>query len=356
MTELLVGTRKGLFALEGDAGGPFEVTTRAFSGEPVEYAMRDARSGRYLAATTSPFYGPKFWTADELDGEWQQADGLELPEGGDAALTRIWVIVAGEEDGLLYAGGDPGVLFESRDGGASWALNEGLWEHPTRPEWNPGNGGLCLHTIVPWPGDPSRLMVAISAVGVWLSDDGGASWRHSNDGIVPRYVPDDARDNPIQHCVHDVRRSAARPERLFMQFHDGVYRSDDGGASWIEVGTDTGLPSDFGFPVVVDPSDPDSAYVIPLVGAMDRTTPSGAVGVWETRDAGASWSSRSDGLPGADAYLTILREAFDSAGEGVRLELYFGATSGDVFGSGDAGASWSTVADHLPPVYSVRTA
>jgi photosystem II stability/assembly factor-like uncharacterized protein len=353
MTELLVGTRKGLFALSGQPGQAFEVAARAFAGQSVEYAMRDPRSGRYLASVTSWFYGPKIWVADDPAGEWEQADGLELPEG-DAALARIWVIVAGEEDGLLYAGGDPGVLFESRDGGSTWELNRGLWDHPTRPDWQPGNGGLCLHTIAPWPGDPKRLMVAISAVGVWLSDDGGISWRHSNTGIVPDYVPDDARDNPIQHCVHDVRRSPSKPERLFMQFHGGVYRSDDAGGSWIDVGD--GLPSDFGFPIAVDPSDPDSAYVIPLIGAEDRTTPEGKVSVYETRDAGATWKPRNGGLPQGDAYLTVLREAFDSRGEGASLELYFGATSGDVFGSSDAGASWSATATHLPPVYSVRTA
>jgi hypothetical protein len=357
MTELLVGTRKGLFVLEGEPGSGFEVSARAFAGQPVEYATRDPRSGRYLASVTSWFYGPKVWLADDPAGEWQQAEGTALPAGDDASLERIWVIVPGEEDGLVYAGGDPGVLFESRDGGLTWELNRGLWDHPTRPEWNPGNGGLCLHTIVPWPGDPSRLLVAISAVGVWLSDDGGASWRHSNTGIVPRYLPEEARGEAvINHCVHDVRRAPDRPERLFMQFHDGVYRSDDAGESWLDVGTGTALPSDFGFPVVVDPADPDSAYVIPLLGAEDRTTPGGAVQVWETRDAGASWAPRGSGLPSGDAYLTVLREAFDAAGAGDGLELYFGATSGDVFGSGDAGASWSAVAEHLPPVYSVRTA
>jgi photosystem II stability/assembly factor-like uncharacterized protein len=355
MTELLVGTRKGLFVLGGSKGS-FSVKARAFAGEPVEYAMKDQRSGRYLAATTSPFYGPKIWITDDPAREWEQAEGVSLPEDGDASLARVWVIVPGEDDGLLYAGGDPGVLFESHDGGSTWELNRGLWDHPTRPDWTPGNGGLCLHTIVPWPGDPNRLLVAISAVGVWLSDDGGSTWRHSNDGIVPRYLPEEARDNPIAHCVHDVRRATARPERLFMQFHDGVYRSDDAGETWIDVGTGTGLPSDFGFPVVIDPADPDSAFVIPLVGAMDRTTPGGAVTVWETRDAGASWAARTDGLPAGDAYLTVLREAFDSEGEGSSLGLYFGATSGDVFGSSDGGASWVTVADHLPPVYSVRTA
>jgi photosystem II stability/assembly factor-like uncharacterized protein len=316
--------------------------------------MRDRRSGRYLASVTSWFYGPKVWSADDPAGEWEQGEGMTLPDGSDKALERIWVIAPGEEDGLVYAGGDPGPLFESRDGGRTWDLNRGLWEHPTRPEWNPGNGGLCLHTIAPWPGDPRRLLVAISAVGVWLSDDGGATWRYSNTGIVPEYVPEEARGNPIQHCVHDVRRAPARPERLFMQFHGGVYRSDDAGETWIDVGD--GLPSDFGFPIVVDPADPESAYVIPLIGAEDRTTPGGRVQVWETRDAGATWAPRGDGLPQENAYLTVLREAFDTDGDGGSLGLYFGSTSGEVYGSADAGATWSTVATHLPPVYSVRVA
>ena len=354
MTELLVGTKKGLFRLEGDPGDGFEITARAFAGQSVEYAMRDPRTGRYLASVTSWFYGPKIWVTDDPTGEWEQAEGTTLPEGDEKALERIWVIAPGEADGVLYAGGDPGPLFESRDGGLTWALNRGLWDHPTRPDWNPGNGGLCLHTIAPWPGDPSKLLVAISAVGVWLTDDGGETWRHSNEGIVPDYVPEETRDqNPIQHCVHDVRRAPGRPERLFMQFHGGVYRSDDGGGNWLDIGE--GLPSDFGFPIVVDPADADSAYVIPLIGAEDRTPPDGAVRVWETRDAGASWQARGDGLP-ERAYLTILREAFDNSGEGDGLELYFGATSGEVFGSKDAGASWTQVADHLAPVYSVRTA
>ncbi|WP_028059538.1 WD40/YVTN/BNR-like repeat-containing protein [Candidatus Solirubrobacter pratensis] len=350
MTELLVGTKKGLFTLAGEPGAPFDVTARAFAGEPVEYAVRDPHSGRVLAALTSPFYGPKVFYADDPAGEWTQAEGVALPEGDDAALERIWVIVAGE-DGTLYAGGDPGVLFESRDGGATWALNQALWEHPTRPEWKPGGGGLCLHSIVPWPGDPDRLALAMSAVGVWLTSDGGRTWSHGNEGLNAGYLPEDAPPS-LTFCVHDLHRAPRRPERMFMQFHGGVYRSDDAGASWTAIGD--GLPSDFGFPLAVDPADPDSAYVIPLTADVDRVTPDGRVRVFETRDAGATWTPRGDGLPSEHAYLTVLRQAFDRTGEGASLELYFGATSGEVFGSGDAGGTWFTAAAHLPPVYSVR--
>ncbi|MDQ5808192.1 MAG: glycoside hydrolase [Actinomycetota bacterium] len=353
MTELVVGTKKGLFVLEGEPGGEFEITARAFAGEPVECAVRDPRSGRLLAGMTSPFYGPKIFVTDDPKGEWEQAEGVALPEGGDKALKRMWVIVPGEREGTLYAGGDPGVLFESRDDGKTWELNRALYEHPTRDRWQPGGGGLCLHSIVPWPGEPDRLTVAVSAAGVWHTEDGGASWERRNQGLVPRYVPDEAQEEEIGLCVHRVDRAPKRPERMFMQFHGGVYRSDDAGASWTDIGTDTGLPSDFGFPLVVDPADPDSAYVIPLTADVDRVTPEGRVRVYETRDAGASWAPRGDGLPAQHAYLTVLRRAFDRAGGDGSLELYFGATSGEVFGSGDAGATWSTAALRLPPVYSV---
>jgi hypothetical protein len=351
MTELLVGTKKGLFVLEGEPGAPFEVRSRAFAGEPVEYALRDPRSGRVLASVTSPFYGPKLWYTDDPASEWEQARGLALPDGGDAALLRIWVIVPGEADGIVYAGGDPGALFVSRDGGATFELNRALWEHPTRSTWQPGAGGMCLHSISTWPGEPDRLAVGISAAGVWLTDDGGASWRRGNAGIVARYLPEDTPADEVALCVHRLQRADKRPERIFMQFHGGVYRSDDAGQSWSDIAD--GLPSDFGFPLALDPADPDSAYVIPLVADIDRVTPEGRLRVYETRDAGASWTPRGDGLPSENAYLTVLREALDWVGEGEVLELYFGATSGALFGSGDAGATWFEAAANLPPVLSV---
>jgi photosystem II stability/assembly factor-like uncharacterized protein len=354
LTELLVGTKKGLFLLEGEPGSGFEITTRSFAGQPVDFATRDPRSGRLLATVTSPFYGPKiFYTDGDPQAEWEQAEGVALPEGGEKALERIWVIARGESDGTLYAGGDPGVLFESHDGGSSWEINAGLWEQPSRPHWQPGGGGLCLHSICTWPGEPDKLAVAVSAAGMWLTEDGGRTWRRGNQGLNPRYLPPEALENEnAGRCVHHVERAPSRPERMFMQFHGGVYRSDDAGESWNDI-AGGGLPSDFGFPLMVDPADPDSAYVIPLVADMDRVTPDGRVRVYETRDGGSSWAARGDGLPAEHAYLTVLRQAFSRAGSGEQLELYFGATSGDLFGSGDAGATWSTVATRLPPVFSV---
>jgi photosystem II stability/assembly factor-like uncharacterized protein len=353
MTELLVGTRKGLFVLEGEPGAEFQLRTRAFVGEPVDYAMRDPRTGRLFAAVTSPFWGPRIWFTDgDPDGDWQPARGVALPKGGTDALRRIWVIVAGEDEGRIWAGGDPGVLFTSRDNGETWELNEALWEHPTRPRWRRDSGGLSVHSISPWPGEPDRLALAISAAGVWLTDDGGATWSHGNEGIVADYLPEEARAAAIDLCVHHLERSPLRPERLFLQFHGGVYRSDDAGHSWTDIAA--GLPHDFGFPVVLDPADPDSAFVIPVT-TTDRVTDRRVV-VWETRDAGASWEPRDRGLPQTDAYLSVLRQAFAATGEGPQLELYFGATSGEIFGSADAGASWFGVAQRLPAIASVRAA
>jgi hypothetical protein len=351
-TELLIGTRKGLFVLRGPRDGELDVVARAFPGTAVEYAMRDPRTGRYFASVTSGQFGPRVHVADDPTGEWQQTDGPRFPEGEDASVDRTWVIVPGEEDGLLYAGVAPAALFESRDGGMTWELNRGMWDQPSRKEWQPGAGGLALHSIAPWPGDPSRLAIAISAAGVWLSDDAGRTWTNGNGGLVARYLPEEAREDAIDLCVHNMYRAPLRPERLFMQFHGGVYRSDDAGASWISIAD--GLPSDFGFPMLIDPRDPEAAYVIPLNSDGDRVSAEGRLRVFETRDAGATWKARASGLP-SEAYLTILRQAFGGDG-GDPLGLWFGATSGDVFGSADGGGSWHIVARDLAPVLSVRAA
>ena len=354
MRDLLVGTKKGLFVLRGEAGAPLRIAHRLFAGEVVEYAMRDPRSGRVFVSATSGWFGPRLMWADDVAGEWRQASGPAFPaEIPDATVERIWVVREAEEHGVLNAGAAPASLWRSEDDGESWTLNRGLWDAPTRPEWNPGFGGLALHTICTWPGDPDRLAVAISAAGVWLSDDRGASWRTGYTGLVPRYVPEEAREGTHALCVHSMERAPLKPERLFMQFHGGVYRSDDEGQTWASIAE--GLPADFGFPLAVDPADPDSAFVIPLTADADRVTPEGRVRVYATRDAGSTWTAHGTGLPQQDAYLTVLRQAFDQDG-GSPLGLAFGATSGDVFASADGGASWFTAATRLPPVNSVRFA
>ncbi len=354
--ELLVGTRKGLVVLRGPRGGEMEIAGRAFKGYSVEYAIRDPRSGTYLASVTDSHFGPRVFASEDAVEGWEQTQGPVFPDDADASVERIWTIEPGVEEGVVYAGVAPGALFKSEDGGRTWSLNRGLWDIPERSEWGAGAGGQCLHSICQWPDDPSRIAVGISAAGVWLSDDGGSSWRTGFTGLVPGYIPEEAREGTYALCVHDMKRSPMEPDTLYMQFHGGVYRSDNAGESWTDIGVDGGLPSDFGFPLVIDPTDPKRAYVIPLTGAEDRTTPEGKVRVYETNDGGTTWNARGRGLPENDAYLTVLRQAFcgDDRG-GPELGLYFGATSGDVFGSADGGANWSTVARYLPPVLSVRS-
>jgi photosystem II stability/assembly factor-like uncharacterized protein/molybdopterin converting factor small subunit len=350
--ELLVGTRKGLYVLRGPRGGRMEVAARQFSGQTVEYAIRDRRSGTYLASVTHGQYGPRLYVADDPTvKDWEQSSGPAFPEEAGAAVERIWVIQPGEENDVLWAGVAPASLFRSEDGGRTWALNRGLWEEPSRPTWEPGAGGLCLHSIATWPGDPDRLAVGISAAGVWLTDDGAKSWRRGIKGLVAPYLPEEAREGATDLCVHNVHRSPVQPETLYLQFHGGVYRSDDAGETWQDIGE--GLPSDFGFPLVVDPRDSDRAFVIPLRGDFDRVTPDGKVRVFETSDRGGSWQARFDGLPQDEAYLTVLRQAFCHDGRDP-LGLFFGAESGEVFGSADGGVNWGRLVEHLPPVVSVR--
>ena len=275
-TELLVGTRKGLFVLRGLRGSALQIAARHFEGVTCEFALRDLRTGTYYASVTSFQYGPSLYYTDDPLGTWERADGPVFPEEAGASLERIWIIRPGVEPGVMWAGVAPAALFRSEDAGRTWALNRGLWEDPSREKWQPGFGGLALHSICTWPGRPESLAVGISAAGVWLSDDGGATWRRGNQGIVARYLPEESREGATDLCVHNMHRSPLEPTTVYMQFHGGVYRSDDAGESWTDIGSNSGLPADFGFPLVADPNDADRAFVIPLRGDFDRVTPDSA--------------------------------------------------------------------------------
>ncbi len=350
--ELLVGTKKGLIVLRGRRGGTLTIAARAFPGLVVDYAIRDPRSGRYLAACNDVHHGPRIWVADDPTGEWRPTSGPTFPENAGASVERVWVIEPGVRDGELWAGVAPAALFHSTDDGETWELVRALWNQPTRPSWNPGAGGLMVHTICPVADTPDELLVGISSAGIWRTADGGATWTMGNGGLVARYLPPDM--SPVtEFCIHHVERSPVDPTRLFMQFHGGVYRSDDAGRSWIAIMAD--LPADFGFVLVADPRDRDRAWVIPLIADVDRVPPEGRLRVYQTPDAGVTWHGHGDGLPQQDAYQVVLRQAF-CHDRGEPLGLWFGATSGEVFGSIDEGVTWRVAAASLPPVLSVRVA
>ncbi|HET9282982.1 MAG TPA: hypothetical protein VFR24_13570, partial [Candidatus Angelobacter sp.] len=245
----------------------------------------------------------------------------------------------------------PAALFESRDAGQTWSPVQGLLEHPHRPKWVPGGGGMCLHTILPDPADHKRMFIAISTAGAYRTDDGGTSWQARNQGVRAVFLPDQYPE--FGQCVHKMVQHPAQPQRLFLQNHWGLYRSDDGGNSWKDIAN--GVPSDFGFCMAIHPHDPDTVYIVPIESDEYRCTPEGKLRVYCTRNAGKSWEPLTRGLPQKDALETVLRDSLatdtcSSAG------IYFGTRSGKVYGSADEGKSWQLVIGGLPPVVCVRAA
>ena len=355
---VLVGTAKGLFALTvGPARNRFDLAGPWFRGEEVYAAALDRRSGRanLLVGATSSHWGPSVYRSDDLGASWVEPDPatLAFPEHTGAAVARVWQLQPASEaqPDVVYAGVEPAALFRSDDGGRTFRLDEGLWGHEHRPHWQPGGGGLCLHTVLPDPDGGPRLGVAVSAAGFYRTLD-GETWEAANAGIRAPFLPDPTP--PFGQCPHKVDRHPSEPDTLFLQHHWGVYRSDDFGGGWEEIGADA-LPSTFGFPLVVDPLRPGTAYVLPLTSDAFRCTPDGRLRVYRTTDRGTSWESLDTGLPQEDAWLTVLRDSFaaDTLDPG---GLYFGTRTGEIFGSVDGGESWRELARHLPPVLCVKTA
>ena len=354
---LLLGTTKGAFILRSNAqrsrwevGGPY------FHGQCV-YAMAfDGRGDqRRIWASTSSYWGTLLRSSDDFGKSWtnpQQAP-IRFPSDTGLSLKNIWQITPGraDEPNILYCGVEPASLFESSDGGENWSLVRGLFDHPHRPRWMPGNGGLALHTVVLDPADKRRMYVAISAGGVYRTIDGGASWTAQNRGIRAMFRPDKFPE--FGQCVHKIAMHPARPGRLFLQNHWGLYRSDDGAESWTDVAN--GVPSDFGFPVLMHPKNPDCVYVAPVESDEFRCACDGRLRIYRSRNAGASWEPLMRGLPQKRAYETILRDAmaadsFDPTG------IYFGTRSGQLFGSRDEGKTWQKILEGLPSVVCVRAA
>ena len=295
--------------------------------------------------------------SDDLGEHWVEPDApnLRFPQDIDASLKQAWQITPGtrHEPDVVYVGAEPASLFRSTDGGQTFELVRGLWDHPHRPTWQPGFGGLCLHTILLDERDPGQLTVAISTGGVYRSDDAGHSWRASNAGIRADFMPEDQRYPEYGQCVHKVARDAASADTLFLQNHGGLYRSDDNGASWQDIAN--GVPSDFGFPMLTHPRNAGTAYCIPNGDAFNRWTPEARLRVYRTGNAGQSWEALTRGLPQKDAYITVLRDAF-AADQQDPAGLYFGTRSGELYGSRDDGQTWQLLADHLPPILAVRAA
>jgi hypothetical protein len=278
------------------------------------------------------------------------ADGPAYSTESGRKLKRIWQLAAGHpsEPATLYAGVDEAGLFVSRDHGATWSEVAALSNHPTREFWYPGMGGLCLHTILPDPRDPRQLLVAISAVGVFRSDDGGASWITRNQGL-PR-VPTGSPGPEVGRCVHKMVRDPRDPDTLYQQFHGGVFRSTDGAATWQAI--EGGLPSNFGFPMVI--TGAGELFVIPLDSDVKRYTKDGRLRVYRSRDRGERWEAAGRGLPGEPTYVGVLRDALATDG----LEpagLYFGTTMGDVYASADAGESWRRLPGQFSRISCVKT-
>ena len=354
---LLVGTTKGAFILRSNAqrsrwevGGPY------FHGHSVYAMAYDNRRGQHrIWASTASYWGTLLRSSDDFGKSWtnpQQAP-IRFPSDAGVSLKNIWQITLGrlEEPNVLFCGVEPAALFETRDAGETWSLVRGLFDHPHRPRWMPGNGGLALHTIVLDPGDNQRMYVAISAGGVYRTNDGGLSWTPQNQGIRATTMPE--KYPVFGQCVHKIVMHPARPERLFLQSHWGLYRSDNCAENWHDIAN--GVPSDFGFAMVTHPRNPDCVYIVPVESDEFRCACDGRLRVYRTRNGGASWEPLSRGLPQKRAYETVLRDAM-TADSFDPMGIYFGTRSGQLFGSRDEGRTWQKILEGLPSVVCVRNA
>ncbi|MFF3856734.1 WD40/YVTN/BNR-like repeat-containing protein [Micromonospora sp. NPDC002575] len=359
MTTLLaIGTGKGLFLATSTDGrrtwqlsGPYHPMTGVYA--VAVDARRDVP--RLLAGVTSSHFGPSVATSDDLGASWQEPEQapVAFPVDTGAILGRVWQLApAGPaEPDVLWAGTEPSALFRSTDAGRTFALVRALWEHPHREQWGAGFGGQAVHTVLPHPHDPARITVAMSTGGVYHSADAGASWAPGNTGIRAYFLPDEWPE--FGQCVHKVARDAGDPERLYAQNHHGVYRSDDGGHTWVSIAA--GLPSDFGFPMVAHPRRPGVIWSFPLAADSRRFPVDERCRVYRSADAGGTWEALSAGLPAGPFYPAVLRDAM-CADDADPTGVYFGTRSGEVYASRDEGDSWSLVAAHLPDVLCVRAA
>jgi hypothetical protein len=368
--QILIGTRKGLFTIArtgGTAALPWTITRAAFLGDPVPMVLPDARDRSIYAALDHGHFGPKMQRSTDDGTTWveiglpvypKQEPGEEDRDPGRGTvipwrLEKVWALEAGHvtEPGILWCGTIPGGLFRSPDRGSSWELVESLWRNPKRKEWFGGGADKPgIHSICVQPGDARHLTVGVSCGGVWVSKDGGDTWDCRATGMWAAYMPPERRDDPNIQDVHRLVQCSAKPEYLWAQHHNGIFRSTDSATSWQDVKNVP--PSVFGFAVAVHPSNPDIAWFVPGVSDERRMPVNGQVVVTRTRDGGRSFDVLRRGLPQQHAYDLVYRHGLDVDPTG--NSLAFGSTTGSLWVSEDQGDSWLCVSEHLPPIYCVR--
>lgn len=357
---LMVGTRKRSFLFSsGPSRKRWEMSGPHFPGSDVFHMTYDSREGgQVLAAVNHMVWGSDVQRSKDLGETWLSADQQpRFDAQSGRSVQRLWHLEPGREGepGVIYAGVEPAALFKSQDGAATWSEVAGLSNHPTRDQWEPGLGGLCLHSMVLDPADSSRLWVGISAVGVFGTDDGGESWHPMNQGVRADFFPDPFPE--FGQCTHKLLAHKSRPEVLYQQNQCGVFRSDSGAAEWVDI--TEGLPSRFGFVVGINHNDPRTIYVLlednvlgQDVGGNLRYVTDAKFRVFRSRNAGLDWEPLTKGLPQENAYLHVLREGMATDTQDP-CGIYLGTTSGRIYYSRDDGDSWEVLVDDLPPINSV---
>ena len=361
---VLVGTRKGAFVLTSDGKRKdWKVDGPHFGGWEI-YHLNGSPSApdRIYASQSTGWFGQLIQRSDDGGATWNPVNNEFSYDGVPGThqwydgtphpweFARVWHLEPSLDDpDTVYAGVEDAALFVSNDGGGSWSELSGLREHGSGPQWQPGAGGMCLHTIVLDPSRPERIHVAISAAGVFRTDDAGKTWQPKNKGLHSEGIPDG--DAEVGHCVHRLARHPSRPDTLFMQKHWDVMRTDDGGDTWVEVSGN--LPTDFGFAIDVHAHEPETIFVVPILSDSEHYPPEGKLRVFRSRTGGNEWEPLTKGLPQADCYLNVLRDAMavDSLDD---CGIYFGTSGGQVYASADGGDSWDAIVRDLPAVLSVE--
>jgi len=351
---ILLGTKKGAFVFESvDGRRNWKSSGPHFKGIPVLHVMYDPRNKTAFAGVDNFFTGTYVARSSNLGRSWKEGKKPpRFPKSSGSTVKRVWHIEPGTDDepGVVYCGVDPGALFRSDDAGDTWKLNRSLFEQKTRPKWNPGAGGLNLHSILVDPRDGDTMSIAISAAGILKTTDGGETWGFRNKGIRADFMPNKYPE--YGQCPHHMVRHPSRPSVLYQQNHCGVYRSDDNGESWKEITNN--LPSTFGFVIGVDWNDPKRVYVAPEESGAARLPLGERFMVWGSDDSGNSWSQMEDGLP-KHSYYTTYREGMDTDEEDP-CGVYVGTSTGQLLFSRNSAKGWELVADGLPPILSVSAA